>query len=124
MSARVALALAAVFLACGTTAPSSTPSPVPTPEDVVLPAACHIVSATVTLTGTDWRVDCGTEGNRNARATIGTALLASGWVSCGPAAATESWTKNGVLTVVSEASGVPGDDIKMTQRPAAPGVCG
>ena len=55
-------------------------------------------------------------GDRDGRGTLGAALAAQGWISCGQGLASATWTKGQMNTVVSESSGAPDDFIRVAQR--------
>ena len=67
--------------------------------------------------GYEWRVDCGADGNRDARGTLGRALTAQGWKLCSMVTATGLWGKAELNTFVVETSGSPGDYIRFGQNP-------
>ena len=67
-----------------------------------------------------WWLDCGDAGHNEARGVLAPAFAAQGWTSCGPAAATATWTKGGLSLTVSETSGEPASLIKLSQLPGSP----
>lgn len=92
-----------------------------TPVDFRLPSGCvYKTQAAPSGNGSEWRVDCGVDGNRDARGTLGKALLAQGWTLCSMVTATGTWGKGELNTWVVETSGSPGDYIRLGQNPKAP----
>jgi hypothetical protein len=90
----------------------------PAPTSFTLPQACAFVRPPeVGADQTYWWVDCGAQLNRDARGTLGTALVQQGWTRCGPAAATEAFYKGTTRIVVVESSLAPGDYPRFSQRP-------
>ncbi len=90
----------------------------PAPTGFVLPQACAFVrQPELGADQTYWWVDCGAQLNRDARGTLGTALVQQGWTRCGPAAATEAFYKGTTRIVVVESSLAPGDYPRFSQRP-------
>jgi hypothetical protein len=96
----------------------------PSPPAFVLPQACAFVAPPlVDPDSIVWRYDCGAEATRDARGALRTAFGQQGWTSCGPALATERWTKFGVALSVAESSLVPGDYPKLTQFTRLAAAC-
>ncbi len=98
----------------------------PAPVGFVVPQLCAYVQPP--LAGGDqneWKVDCGTTANRDASATLGSALTQQGWTSCGLDLGTASWAKGTARLFVAESSLAPGDYPKVVQpvRPAASPSC-
>lgn len=95
----------------------STPSPAATPVGFVLPQGCSYVGSPTTTSGqTEWRFDCGTTANHDARGALGPALTQQGWTQCGSVTATATWAKATTELVVSESSGAAGDYPKLAQH--------
>lgn len=95
-----------------------------TPLEFTIVRPCAIVGAPVVNdTGTVWQISCGTERDRNARGSIGGALESQGWTRCGVAAATGIWTKDGIVSVVTESSLAPGDHPRLAQYPRLASPC-
>jgi hypothetical protein len=102
-----------------TTAPTAiaTASSPPTPTGFALPQGCtYIGSATVVSGQTEWRFDCGTTANRDARGILTPAFTQQGWTSCGAVTATATWAKGTTEIVVAESSGAAGDYPKLAQH--------
>ena len=88
------------------------------PVDFRLPTGCAYMSDAIQAgNGYEWRVDCGVDGNRDARGTLGRALTAQGWMLCSMVTATGLWAKANLNSVVVETSGSPGDYIRFGQHP-------
>lgn len=100
------------FVAQGTTPATMA---IPGPAHFVLPQTCAFAAPpAIEFNKTVWFVDCGT-ANNEARGTLGAALAAQGWTSCGPGLATASWTNEGVRLTVIESSLAPGDYPRVQQ---------
>jgi hypothetical protein len=94
------------------------------PAGFILPAGCAYVNAgEASSDRATWAVDCGIAGRHDARGTLGAALRAQGWSSCGPVTATETWLKDRSALTVSEASGEPLSYIGLSQRPSGALTC-
>lgn len=98
----------------------------PAPTGFVVPQLCAYVQPP--LAGGDqneWKVDCGATANRDARATLGSALTQQGWTLCGVGLGGASWAKGTARLDVGESSLAPGDYPKIVQpvRPAASTSC-
>ncbi len=80
------------------------------PIGFVLPATCaYAGSAVVGTDQTQWKFDCGSTANRDARGTLAPAFTQQGWTSCGAVTATATWINGPVRLIVSEGSGAPGE---------------
>jgi hypothetical protein len=97
----------------------------PLPVGFVLPASCSFVgSPTQTGTTTQWRVDCGAQGNRSARNTLGPAFQDQGWTTCTIGLGQAVYAKSNYMDSIQEPSGAPGDEfIPLTQRPRSTETC-
>lgn len=88
----------------------------PSPTGFVLPQACAFVAPPVVGTdSTVWSVDCGAQTNRDARGTLGPALIQQSWVSCAIGLGSMYVKKNDVMLGVTESSLAPGDYPRLTQ---------
>lgn len=68
-------------------------SPSSIPIGFALPTRCRLVGVAILLPdATEWRIDCGPEGNRDVRSALEPALVQQGWVLCARAA-TPAWSK-------------------------------
>ncbi len=75
------------------------------PDDFDLPSGSTYVGPRVTLGPRQyrWLVDCGA-GAHNARGTLTPALLAGGWTAASFGLCSQTWSRDGLLTVVSQGS--------------------
>lgn len=97
-------------LVASTTQSTSTSVEIP---GVKLAANCKIVggkgdidpTSKTVLEANQWLLDCGTDHNGAARATLGPVLSSDGWEVCDGSLAHGSWWKNGVTIGVSESAG-------------------
>jgi hypothetical protein len=95
----------------------------PAPAGFVLPQSCaYVVPPIVGIAQTDWKVDCGA-ANNDARGTLGPALAAQGWTSCGAGLAAERWRKNDLTLLVSESSLAAGDYPRFSQPAGVVSPC-
>lgn len=114
----------ATELARETSVPTSKPSATalasarPTrPVGVTVPRGCSFVGPPKNDGQvSEWWVDCGSEGNQNARATFAAVLEPDGWLRCHYATASARWTLGDLQTSVAETAG-PADLIRLTQKP-------
>ena len=96
----------------------------PAPTGFVLPQSCaYVVPPIVGIAQTDWKVDCGAANNNNARGTLGPALAAQGWTSCGAGLAAERWRKNDLMLLVAESSLAAGDYPRFSQPAGVVSPC-
>ena len=81
-----------------------------TPLGFVLPPTCSYIGApSVGPDLSQWKFDCGTTANRDARGALGPSFARQGWTSCGAVTATATWINGPVRLVVSEGSGSAGE---------------
>ena len=60
------------------------------------------------VVGTDysqWKFDCGSAANHDARGTLGPAFAAQGWTGCGVGLGSATWMKGDMRLTVTEGSG-------------------
>lgn len=107
---------------CRSSASASLP-PLPTVVGFTLPSTCAYVGSPVVGTGgSQWKFDCGSSANREARGTLAPAFTAQGWISCGVGLGNGTWMRNDLRLIVSEGSGVAAPaGLPMLTQPA-PGV--
>jgi hypothetical protein len=89
----------------------------PGPKGILLPSTCKVIGSNGyveplsmnrvipnghVLGENEWFVDCGSQNNNAARATLGPVLKNQGWILCDSGLATASWWKDGVITGVAE----------------------
>ncbi len=104
--------LTLVVVACGSPAASPVLSPTQTPSATAvgfaLPVGCSYAGAPVVGTGgSQWKFDCGSAANNNARGTLAPAFAAQAWTSCGVGLGSGTWMKSDLRLIVSEGSGGP-----------------
>src|ERR1700694_722100 len=91
-----------------TASPSPTQTPSPTAVGFTLPAGCSYAGAPVVGTGgSQWKFDCGSAANDNARGALAPALAAQAWTSCGVGLGSGTWMKGDLRLIGAEGSGGP-----------------
>lgn len=95
---------------CRSSASASLP-PIPTAVGFTLPSICAYAGSPVVGTGgSQWKFDCGSGANRDARGTLAPALTAQGWISCGVGLGNGTWIKDDLRLIASEGSGAASPD--------------
>lgn len=123
-SALVSPSLGQIAASTRTEGSSASETPVPTPTGFVLPTGCRYVGAPAfTADSIEWRFDCGSEGNRDARGALAPAFSQQGWTSCGPGLATASWISGAAMLTVVESSLAPGDYPRLIRRMRTSTAC-
>lgn len=90
----------------GQPSPTIPPRPTTTAVGFALPSGCaYAASPVVGTDGSQWKFDCGSTANRDARGTLAPAFMAQGWSACGVGLASGTWMKGDLRLIVTEGSG-------------------